>query len=204
MSPTGNPKFYRQEFLKTILFFLNVMPLVNLSLINLIPDPCDFDFHLREQMMSMAQARAPQFDPKDDPRLRKTIEEDTRRGIMLMWAGAMRRRIRQLNPNLEEEEVEGVVKASVRMREHDPLGVLQEGSLEGGKDGGQMNMCKLSPNFEITMYLAQATGACIVTDSPFRWREVQGAVRQRYKAATPGLAQLVTNVSAQNSRFRRT
>ncbi|WP_369719737.1 hypothetical protein AB8Z38_20990 [Bradyrhizobium sp. LLZ17] len=26
MSPTGNPKSYRQEFLKTILFFLNVMP----------------------------------------------------------------------------------------------------------------------------------------------------------------------------------
>ena len=65
MSPTENPKSYRQDFLKTILFFLNVMPLVDLGLINLIPDPCDFDFHLREQMMSMAQARsASTFDPK--------------------------------------------------------------------------------------------------------------------------------------------
>lgn len=27
-----------------------------------------------------------------------------------------------------------------------------------------MNMFKLVPNFEMTMYLAQATGACIVTD----------------------------------------
>ena len=43
MSPTENPKSYRQEFLKTILFFLNVMPLVDLGLVNLIPDPCDFD-----------------------------------------------------------------------------------------------------------------------------------------------------------------
>jgi hypothetical protein len=59
MSPTGNPKSYRQEFLKTILFFLNVMPLVDLGLVNLIPDPCDFDFHLREQMMSMAQGSNP-------------------------------------------------------------------------------------------------------------------------------------------------
>ena len=56
--PTENPKPYRQEFLKTIMFFLNVMPLVDLGLINLIPDPCDFDFHLRQQMMSMAQARS--------------------------------------------------------------------------------------------------------------------------------------------------
>jgi hypothetical protein len=200
-SPTGNPKSYRQEFLKTILFFLNVMPLVDLGLINLIPDPCDFDFHLRQQMMSMAEARASLFDPRDDPRLRKTFEEDNRRGILLMSADAMRRNIRKLNPDLNEEEVEGVVKASVRMREHDPLGVLQEGSLEGGKGGGQMNMFKLSPNFEITMYLAQATGACIVTDSPFRWREVQGAVRQRYKAATPGLAQLVTDIERSKFAF---
>ncbi len=200
-SPTGNPKSYRQEFLKTILFFLNVMPLVDLGVINLIPDPCDFDFHLRQQMMKMAEARAQLFDPTDDPRLRKTFEEDNRRGILLMPADAMRRNIRKLNPDLNEEAVEGVVKASVRMREHDPMGVLQEGSLEGGQGGGQMNMFKLLPNFEITMYLAQATGACIVTDSPFRWREVQGAVRQQYKAATPGLAKLVGDIERSKFAF---
>jgi hypothetical protein len=199
MSPTGNPKSYRQEFLKTILFFLNVMPLVDLGLVNLIPDPCDFDFHLREQMMSMARTRAPRFGPKDDPRLQKTMEEDNRRGIMLMPPDAMRRQLRNLRSDLNEEEVEAVMRASVRMREDDPLAVLQEGSLEGGKGGGQMNMFKLVPNFEMTMYLAQATGACIVTDSPFRWTEVQGAIRRRYKAATPGLAALVTDI--EHSKF---
>jgi hypothetical protein len=38
-----------------------------------------------------------------------------------------------------------------------------------------------------------------VTDSPFRWREVQGAIRQRYKAATSGLASLVTAI--ERSKF---
>ena len=116
------------------------------------------------------------------------MEEDNRRGIMLMPPDAMRRQLRKLMPDLGEEEVEAAMRASVRMRESDPLAVLQEGSLEGGKGGGQMNMFKLVPNFEMTMYLAQATGACIVTDSPFRWTEVQGAIRRRFKAATPGLA----------------
>lgn len=201
MSPTGNPKSYRQEFLKTILFFLNVMPLVDRGLINLIPDPCDFDFHLRNQMMSMAQARAMRFDPKDDPRLRKFVEEEARRSIMLMPPDSMRRDIRRLNPDLNEDEVEGVMRASVRMRENDPLSVLQEGSLEGGKGGGQMNMFKLAPNFEITMYLAQATGACIITDSQSRWREVQGTIRGRSNAATPGLASLVTNIERSKFAF---
>ena len=64
-----------------------------------------------------------------------------------------------------------------------------------------MNMFKLLPNFEMTMYLAQATGACIVTDSPFRWSEVQGAIRRRYKAATPGLAPLVTDIERSKFAF---
>jgi hypothetical protein len=199
MSPTTNPKSYRQEFLKAVFFFMNVMPLVDLRLINLIPDPCDFDFHLREQMMSMARARAPRFDPKDDPRLRTTMEEDNRRSIMLMPPDAMRRDIRKLNPEFTDDEVEGVMQASMRMREHDPLAVLQEGSLEGGEGGGQMNMVKLAPNFEITMYLAQATGACIVTDSPLRWNEIQSAMRQRHNAATPGIATLIADI--ERARF---
>jgi hypothetical protein len=203
MSPTGNPKSYRQEFLKTILFFLNVMPLVDLGLINLIPDPCDFDFHLREQMMSMAEARAAsmRFDPKNDPRLRTLMEEDHRRSIMLMPPDAMRAQLRKIMPHLDETEVESTMHYMELNKEGDPLAVLQLGSLEGGKGGGQMTIFKLAPNFEMTMYLAQATGACIVTDSPFRWNEVQGAIRRRYKAATRGLAPLVTDIERSKFAF---
>ena len=64
-----------------------------------------------------------------------------------------------------------------------------------------MNMSKLAPNIEITMYLAQATGACIVTDSPFRWSEVRAAVRQPYKTATPGLASLVADIERSKFAF---
>jgi hypothetical protein len=195
LSPTSDPKSYRQEFLKTVMFFMNIMPLVDLGLINLIPDPCDFDFHLREQMMTMARARAPLFDPKDDRRLMKTMEEDHHRGVMhVMPPDSMRRKLRQMKLDISDEEVEATMHAFLRMKERDPLAVLQEGSSEGGRGNGQMTAFKLAPNFEMTMYLAQATGACIVTDSPFRWREVQGAIRRRYKAATPGLATLVTDI----------
>jgi hypothetical protein len=202
--PTENPKSYRQDFLKTIMFFLNVMPLVDLGLINLIPDPCDFNFHLRQQMMSMAQTRsaAMRFDPKDDPRLHKQMEEDNRRSMMLLMPpDSMRRKMREFMPHLDEEQVEAAMRYNEQIKEEDPLAVLQECSLEGGKDGGQMSMFKLAPNFELTMYLAQATGACIVTDSPFRWKEIDRAIRQRFKAATPGLAMLVSDIEGTKFAF---
>lgn len=201
--PTENPKSYRQEFLKTVMFFVNVMPLVDLGLINLIPDPCDFDFHLREQMMRMAQARtaAMQFDPKSDPRLYKLMEEDNRRSMMLMPPDAMRRKLCELMPHLDEEQIEAAMSYTDWTREMDPLAVLQEGSLEGGKTGGQMTMFKMVPNFEMTMYLAQATGACIVTDSAIRWTEIDRAIRQRFKAATPGLGALVRDIERSKFAF---
>lgn len=201
--PTEHPKSYRQEFLKAVMFFLKLVPLVDLGLINLIPDPCDFDFHLRQQMMNMAQARAAtmQFDPKSDARLYKQMEEDNRRGIMLMPPDSMRRQFRKLLPHLNEEQIEATMRYSRQSMEMDPLAVLQEGSLEGGKEGGQMTMFKLAPNFEMTMYLAKATGACIVTDSPIRWTEVKTAIRQRFKAPTPGLAALVTDIERSKFAF---
>ena len=44
---------------------------------------------------------------------------------------------------------------------------------------------KMAPNFEITMYLAQATGACIVTDSFSRWREFSSAAQRGVIGASP-------------------
>ena len=93
---------------------------------------------------------------------------------MLMPPDAMRGQLRKIMPHLDEAQVEATMRYMELHKESDPLAVLQEGSLEGGKGGGQMTAFKLIPNFEMTMYLAQATGACIVTDSPFRWAEVWG------------------------------
>jgi hypothetical protein len=197
--PTEHPKQYRQEFLKSIMFFMNIMPLVELGLINLIPDPCDFDIHLREQMMSMARARSSMMplDPNIEPRLKKQMEEDNRRSLMLISPDAMRKELQQLNPDMSEEQIRATMLFAERKREFDPLAVLQEGSLEGG----QMNMFKLVPNFEMTMYLAQATGSCIVTDSPLRWNEVRRAIRRRAKAATSGLAALASDIEAATFGF---
>jgi hypothetical protein len=140
-------------------------------------------------MWSMAQerARTMRLDPDKEPRLKKHIEEDTRRSLMLMPPDALRRQLRSLNPEMSENEIEATIRFAERKRELDPLAMLQDGSLEG-KEGGQMSMFKLAPDFEMTMYLAQAAGACIVTDSPYRWNELTRAIRRQVSVATPGLA----------------
>ncbi len=57
-SPLEHPKMYRQEFLKSVVLFMAIMPLVEQGLVTLFPDPCNFDFHLRDQMLEMAKFRS--------------------------------------------------------------------------------------------------------------------------------------------------
>lgn len=204
-SPVENPKAYRQEILKTILFFLEVMPLVEAGLVNLVPDPCNFDLHLRDQMLHMARARAAgtELRPSIEPRLEEIAREDFQRGLLLLPADALKAQVRKASPELNAVDLDKVLQGMEQLKERDPLAVLQEGSLAGGKEGGQFSMMKLSPNFEMTMYLAQATGACIVTDSAFRWTEIRTAMARRTDSSNAGLSTLAHSIQDATFAFPR-
>jgi hypothetical protein len=188
-SPVENPRAYRQEFLKTVLFFLAVFPLVEVGLVNLIPDPCNFDVHLRDQMFYMAKTRSVGMsaDWRIEPRIKRLMEEDFKRSLMSLPREALRSQLSEAPFGLDDE----------KLKERDPLAVLQDGSFVTGENGGQLNLMKLAPNFEMTMYLAQATGSCIITDSVFRWTEIKKAAGKPY----PGLATLVRNIEGSEFAF---
>ncbi len=186
-SPLDHPKTFRQEFLKSVVLFMAIMPLVERGLVTLFPDPCHFDFHLRDEMLEMAQFRAQgmKVDPNQEPGLMDLMRDDYRRSMLLMPRDGLRRHVRRNSPELDEEAVDAVLRGFDEMRERDPLSVLQDGSLEGGKDGGQLTPFKMAPNFELALYLAQATGACIATDSVYRWRELTAAAHRGIPGPLP-------------------
>jgi hypothetical protein len=186
-SPLEHPKTYRQEFLKSVVLFMAIIPLVEQGLVIMFPDPCDFDFHLRNQMFEMARFRSQgmKVDPKEEAGFMEMMKEEHKRGMLLLPREALRRQVLRNSPELDEKAVEALLDGFDRLRDQDPLAVLQEGSLEGGKGGGQLTPLKMVPNFEITMYLAQATGSCIVTDSIFRWRELTAAAGRGMQGASP-------------------
>ncbi len=191
-SPVHSPKKYRQEFLKTVLCFLTIMPLVEHGLVNLIPDPCNFDSHLRDEMLRMATARSAgiELSPKDEPRIEELMRQDFQRGLWSMPRDALRREFLKSSPGLDGTALTNALSYVDQIKQEDPLAVLQEGSLAGGKEGGQLNMIKLAPNFEMVLYIAQATGSSIVTDSPMRWREIKAAIARRLSVA--GAARLAS------------
>ena len=90
---------------------------------------------------------------------------------------------------MSDAEFDDALKGLALLRERDPLAVLQKDDLPAGEEGAQMNMMKLAPNFEMSMYVAQATGSCIVTDNLFRWQELNRAIYRplpRTELVVPG------------------
>jgi len=203
INPVRNPKSFRREFLKSVVFFLDMMPLVDCGLVNLIPDPCDFDPHLRDQMMNMAKARTSMFtfDPSEDPRLEGVVRREFMRTLLLMSRDALKAQFAEKPVELKGLSLEEFLQGIERIKERDPLAVLQDGSL-GGQTGGQYSFMKLAPNFEMAMYLAQATGSCIVTDSIFRWREIMTTVLRRSGNST-ALEPLARSIKGSNFTFLR-
>jgi uncharacterized protein YchJ len=193
--PTEQPRQYRAEALKTLLSFLQIMPLVEAGLVNLIPDPCDFDFHLRDQMMAMAQARSQNiaFDPSDDPRLEAVMQEDMRRMMLNMPKDALAERMLEVASGDEPIKMDTLLDLVEQMKVDDVLAILQDDPLT---NGGQFEVLKMAPNFEMALFLAQATGAQILTDSPFRWRELQAALGRRYLGTKPALNQLQREIAS--------
>jgi len=201
--PTEHPRSYHLEFLKSVAFFLNVMPLVNAGLINLIPDPWTFDYHLRRETMAMAEARASglRISLLGEPRLEELVRQDFMRDVLMWPRDAQEARLRENFPDLNDAGRAEMWRALERMKEQDSLTALQDGIFDGGEEGGQMRLMRMGPNFEIAMYLAQATGASIVTDSAFRWQEILRASRPRVGAPPARLRRLVSEISAATFLF---
>lgn len=152
------------------------MPLVDRGLINLVPDPCDFDIHLRDHMMEMAVSRSRHVkaEASYDPQIEALMRQDFARSLMSLPPDVLKSHLARDHPDLGDVELGELLQAADKLKERDPLCVLHA-FLSDGEGGGQFSMFKLAPNFEMAMYIAQATGACIVTDSPIRWQEIQRA-----------------------------
>ena len=200
LNPVKNPQNHRLEFIKSILQFIIIMPLVEASIVTLVPDPCNFDQHLQRQMLAMAEARRPFFNiqPEEDPRYIRMMKGFHMQTQLLIPESALLEKIFKPNKKMDDQKIDIAKDLIQRLKENNPLVDLGDNPLSKN-DGGQMSFLQLAPNFEMAMYLAQATGASIITDSPFRWREIQFAIQSTFLENSSPLRQL--KAAIENTTF---
>jgi hypothetical protein len=99
------------------------MPSVELGLVNLIPDPCSFDVHLRDQMLHMAESRSAgvQTDRRKEPRIEQLMKQDFQRGLMSLPRDALRSQLLKALPKLDEVRLEETLSYVEQLKERDPF-----------------------------------------------------------------------------------
>lgn len=195
--PTDHPRQYRSEFVSTLYFFLSVMPFVEAGLINLVPNPCDFDFHLRDQTMAMARARSGDYklNASTDPHFQELQRDLHKRMLLTLPEAALRRELEQTASPNASIGIDDMIESLDWMRENDPFVSLQEDTLGPGAEG-QLHYFKMEPSFEVAMYLAQATGSQILTDSKIRWKDLEAALMRRHLGSSPTLTLLKEGIQS--------
>lgn len=180
-SPIKNPGKYKYQALKDISFMLELEPYIYYGLINLIPDPSNFDLHLMRAMMDMATSRRGTVQSrKDSEAYTKLAFEDFLNSIHMMPRDVKIRLLVSdfgMPENLAEQSID-TLDANA---EASPLTMLQP--IEPG-DGGQLMQFSMSPNYEMSLFTAQVTGSVIVTDSESRWLEYQAAQHRQAGVAS--------------------
>jgi hypothetical protein len=196
-NPLENPQAYRGEILKTLLGFLELMPLVEAGLVILTPDPGAFDYHLRDQAYRLAKDRCEGLDlkPQKNERIVQLMEEDAHRAVMNMPPEVMVSEFRRTAPGSDDLTDAEILAGLEQLKLRDPLASLQAEPLAEGEAGGQYVMASLAPNFEMTMYLAQATGSCIITDAKPRFTELVDAIRRRSGTLHGGLPEVARRLA---------
>lgn len=171
-SPTKSPSNYKYQALKDFLLMLELEPYIGYGLINLIPDPSNFDLNLMRAMMDMATYRPKIVESERDiPVLKRLAIEDYLNVIHTMSRDV---KIRSLVSEfgMSDDEAAQLVDMSEANADVSPLTTLQPMPPD---NGGQFMQYSMIPNYEMALFIAQVTGSVIITDSESRWAELQPA-----------------------------
>jgi hypothetical protein len=180
-SPVESPNQYMYQALKDILFILSLEPLIANNLVNIIPDPGNFDLFLQREMMGMATKRrnSSSVSQRDRELFFHLATEDLLNSTHMM-PHDVKKRMLVHELGIPEELADEALNSLRTAANSSPLMLLQP--IPAGE--GQLMISSMSPNYEMSLFIAQVTGSVIVTDSETRWKEFEAAQHRKQNVAS--------------------
>lgn len=176
-SPIYAPGKYRQDTLELIYFAYALAPWIEAGIVNMIPNPMDFDFRLRKEIYGMAEKRYESNKAQYDTELHEMSEEEGKKEFKRMYLRipeeALRRKMKDFKPNATQKEIDDQVGYMLRQRKNDPLLLDEEMTGEA-----EIRIKRMGANLELGLYLGQATGSYLYTNRKFQWNEIMSAKQQ--------------------------
>lgn len=167
-SPVDSPAQHKQQFLKNIMFWLMLEPLIRAGKVLVFPDPSDLSPEFEHAMRTMARERTAQWrlEPQQLDEFRWLLRDDLKRSMLQLPDRVLLSLVKDAAPDQGEEHYLGTVAYMRRQGEKDPMALLQV--LEDEKTLDQLFVVRCV-NLEVALFMAQSTDAVIVTDVRALW-----------------------------------
>lgn len=180
-NPIVHPDQFKTDTLQLALFMILLDPWIRSGIVQLIPDPGDFDYSLRIRTWELAKERRKGWSPteQDIEELEVTAKQDFARWLWRLPKGFQVETMRKAVPGITDKEIEETLQHIDELRRKDPLALDQSNE----ESGGELQIFRTGANLEMGMYIAQATGAFPYSNLRPRWQELL-AVAQRFSDGT--------------------
>ncbi len=167
ISPLIHPYLYRQQILKDLMIFLHLQTPVEEGLINFVPELIPFNLKLAKEMFRMARENSVEgiISEQELEKMNFIIEEDYRVALPRHF---IEQGVKKKYPHASESQRQEFTEYNYQENKKHPFAPLE--NTAGLK---LFNSYSMLPNLEMSLFLAQVTGSVIVTDSGFRWRQLE-------------------------------
>ncbi len=175
-SPVTSPAQHKLQFLKNVLFWLMLEPLIVAGKVLVFPDPGDFSPDFRRAMHEMAEARTAMWEPTsgDLAKFENLARDDLQRSLLLLPDDVLLSIFKKNTPDKPDEFVHAVIDYMRREAENDPMALLQ---ILGTGERLSQALVVRSVNLEVALFIAQSTGAVPVTDVTSLWNHLHDHTR---------------------------
>jgi len=169
-SPYEKPGQYIEDTIKNIRMVMDLMPLIDANIIEMIPDPCEFNPELRIRTFKMAELRMKHrsIREKEMDFAHKLIREDMEKSILNLPNEILENKLKEILSDASDEEIKKALIYIEKQRLADPLVPIQPLDIN---NGGRLHIFRMSGTHEMALYLAQVTGSFVYTDVKHCWNE---------------------------------
>jgi hypothetical protein len=171
-NPIENPDQYAEDTLKLAFFLFAMAPWIEAGLVQLIPDPSDFNARMKSEAFAAATARLgvePDFSDEDLAHHEPDFKDEFLRTEFRREPEELRAHV--IGLGMSEESADVIIAEAARRRKVDPLMLDRE--MNAGES--QIYVSRAGANLEIASLICQLTGAFPYTDSPVRRRELESS-----------------------------
>lgn len=169
-NPLEVPEKYKEDTLKTLTFIALIIPWVYSDIVNLIPDPGDFDYKLRHKTWDLARERNNelQLTSRDIEEFKPYFFEDFKRAFFRLPKNVLTAKLYEWKPKIAQREIEDILRYIDEQKKKDPLFLNQPIR----EKENQMRITSTGVNLEMGLYISQITGAYLYTDLSRRWEQI--------------------------------